>query len=87
MTREQALDTLRHHLYGVGEQTYRERFEAIETLAEAERERKQLVALVRIGFLVTVDGERATPDFVQEPATRELLLKILQAKDTEAALR
>ncbi len=44
-----------------------------------------LVALVRIGFLVTENGERATADLVRHPATRDLLLTILQAKDAHAA--
>lgn len=64
-----------------------DRFVAAE--AEAARLREQaadLVLLVRIGFLVTVDGERATADFVKEEKTRALLLAILQAKDTAAAV-
>ena len=46
----------------------------------------RLVALVRVGFLVTVNGERATADLVRDPETRDLLLTILGAKDTAAAV-
>ncbi len=53
----------------------------------AETALRQAVTLVRIGFLVTVDGERATADTVREPSIRELLLTILQAKDSESAAR
>jgi hypothetical protein len=57
---------------------------------KAERDRlaaqvAELVALVRIGFLVTLDGERATPDLVRNPGLRGLLFTILQAEDTDAA--
>lgn len=59
-------------------------------LAEAraerlEKERDKLVTLVRFGFLVTVNGERAKADDVKEPGLRRTLMTVLQAKDTEAA--
>jgi len=56
-----------------------------DLIAQAEQ-RDDLVTLVRVGFLVTVGGERATADIVGEPKLRELLMTILQAKDTEAAI-
>lgn len=46
----------------------------------------ELVTLVRVGFLVRIDGERATVDTVREPELHELLRTILQAKDTEEAV-
>jgi hypothetical protein len=58
-----------------------------------ERERRlteglrDLVILVRIGFLLTVNGERPTADIVTDPKVRGLLLTILQAEDSEAAAR
>jgi len=69
-------------------------FRAAEArLGEAQREcvRLQqalapLVTLVRIGFLVTVNGERAGSEVVKDPATREILFAILKAKDTAAAV-
>jgi hypothetical protein len=48
---------------------------------------RDLVILVRIGFLLTVNGERPTPDIVTDPKMRELLFTILQAEDSEAAAR
>jgi hypothetical protein len=45
-----------------------------------------LVTLVRIGFLVTVNGELAGTEVVNDSSTRELLFAILQAKDTAAAV-
>jgi hypothetical protein len=56
-----------------------------ETLRLSE-ERDKLVALVRIGFLVTINGERADADVVNDPEMRKLLFTILQAKDTAAAI-
>lgn len=44
-----------------------------------------LTTLVRIGFLLSVDGERATSDIVRDPETRGLLMSILQAVDSNAA--
>lgn len=55
-------------------------------VAALEAEREKLVTLVRVGFLVTVNGERATADTVANPEVRETLFSILQAKDTAAAL-
>lgn len=49
--------------------------------------RRALTVLVRIGFLVSVDGERANADDVREPQLRKLLFTILQAEDTETATR
>jgi hypothetical protein len=46
---------------------------------------RTLALLVRIGFLVTVDGERATTEIVRDPETRKVLMAILQAKDADAA--
>jgi hypothetical protein len=46
---------------------------------------RELVTLVRVGFLVRIDGERATVDTVREPELHELLMTILQANDTETA--
>lgn len=67
--------------------TWRERALAAE--AEAARLREQetkLVTLIRMGFLVTVNGERGRTDIVNDPAHRELLFTILQAKDVEQAV-
>lgn len=47
----------------------------------------RLVALVRIGFLVTVGGERATYGTVGDSAMSGLLYTILHAEDSEAAAR
>ncbi len=46
---------------------------------------KTLVTLVRIGFLVRVDGERGTPDVVRDPEARKLLMTILQASNADEA--
>ena len=62
----------------------------ISVAAEGKNTRLQaqvrtLALLVRIGFLVTVGGERATSDIVRDPETLKLLMAILQAKDADAA--
>lgn len=45
-----------------------------------------LVTLVRFGFLVTIGGRRASASDVNEPALRNMLMTILGARDTAAAL-
>ena len=66
---------------------YRHEWLALEERAEAAEARvRELVTLVRIGFLVTVDGGRATADTVAEPGLRALLFSILQAEDTAQAV-
>ena len=57
-----------------------------EHITKLETTLQGTVALVRIGFLVTVDGERIKPDLVRNPETRALLMTILQAEDTDAAI-
>lgn len=45
----------------------------------------KLVTLVRVGFLVRVDGERATLDSVRDPDLNKMLRTIMQAVDAEDA--
>lgn len=45
----------------------------------------KLVTLIRVGFLVRVDGERATIDTVRNVELHKLLMTILQAEDSEIA--
>lgn len=59
---------------------------ASERAAREREQRNRLVTLVRIGFLASVEGERATADLVREPEHRALLMAILQAEDTEHAV-
>lgn len=47
---------------------------------------ESLVTLVRIGFLVTVNGEKGRTDVVNDPELRKLLFTILQAQDIAAAI-
>lgn len=53
--------------------------------ARLQQALESLVALVRIGFLVTVDGVRGTPGLVQGDG-RDLLLTILGAVDSASAV-
>lgn len=78
-------DEVRNHLIGqIGQ--LRENAEAAEArLAVATELQENLVLLVRFGFLVSVNGERATADAIKDGRLRELLFSILQAKDVAAA--
>lgn len=64
--------------------------ESLETiLNEQEILRNNLVTLVRFGFIVNVDGRRATSDTIVDPTLRELLKTILRAetiKDAQDAM-
>lgn len=59
---------------------------APEAILYIEELLEQLTVLVRIGFLVSVGGERATADTVANPELRALLLSILQAESTTATM-
>lgn len=70
------------HRQGGGAQALR----SLETiLKEQEKLRDNLITLVRFGFLVNVDGKRATSDTIVDPTLRELLKTILRAETIKDA--
>lgn len=86
MTTSEDLATLRGvldgkiHWGGVGPQPW------WGPLQRVEEQLASLITLVRLGYLVTVNGERGRTDVVNDPALRDLLFTILQAKDTATAI-
>lgn len=68
------------------------RIEETGRALEAERDGlleqlEALVLLVRVGFLVTVNGVRGSTDVINDPDLRKLLFTILQAPNTADAIK